>query len=220
MNNNKTKRLVVTAMLCAIAYIAVVCIRIPIVSIDFLKFEPKDVVITIAGFMYGPLSSFIISVVVSFIEMITISSTGPIGLIMNILSSCAFSCCAAAIYKKRHDMYGAAIGLGVGTVAMTAMMLIWNYAITPLYMGMARSDVAAMLIPIFLPFNILKGAINASLTLALYKPAVTVLRKARLVEATDYSVKQHKKTSVGTAIVSLILLATCVIIILAIRGII
>ena len=58
-NDRIVKKLVLIAMLAAIAYIMVFVIRIPVVL--FLKYEPKDVIITIAGFMMGPMASFIIS---------------------------------------------------------------------------------------------------------------------------------------------------------------
>ena len=85
----RTRRLAVMGLLCAVAYVVVAVCRIPIV--EFLKYEPKDVVIVIGGFLYGPLAAFAISAVVSLVEMITISSTGWYGLLMNILSSCAFA---------------------------------------------------------------------------------------------------------------------------------
>ena len=65
---------------------------------------------------------------------------------------------------------------------MTVIMLLWNYLITPLYMGYPRETVAAMLIPTFLPFNLLKSGLNSAILLLIYKPVVTALRKARLIE--------------------------------------
>jgi hypothetical protein len=52
------KKLVLLAMLAAVAYLIVSVIRIPVVL--FLSYEPKDVVITIGGFLLGPMASFII----------------------------------------------------------------------------------------------------------------------------------------------------------------
>ena len=45
----RTRRLAVMGLLCAVAYVIVAVCRIPIVS--FLKYEPKDVVIVIGGFL-------------------------------------------------------------------------------------------------------------------------------------------------------------------------
>ena len=160
--NNRIKKITMIAMLTALAYVAMLLIKIPVVL--FLNYEPKDTVIVIGGFIFGPVTSFIISFVVSLIEMITVSSTGYIGAIMNLISTCAFACTAAYIYKKKHDMKGAVIGLIAGTLTMVGVMLLWNYLITPLYMKTSRADVAAMLIPVFLPFNLIKGSVNTALT--------------------------------------------------------
>jgi len=89
------------AMLCALAFVAVVAIRIPLIPmLPFLEYEPKDIIILTGGFLFGPMSAALISVIVSFIEMFTISSTGIIGLIMNVLSTVAFVCPAAYLYKN------------------------------------------------------------------------------------------------------------------------
>ena len=176
--NSKTKKLTTIAMMAALAYVVMMVCRIPVVL--FLKYEPKDVIITIGGFLFGPLTSFIISAVVSVVEMITVSDTGIIGMIMNLISSCSFCCTAAFIYKKKHTLKGAVAGLAAGTVVVTAVMLLWNYLITPIYMGYPREAVAELLLPAFLPFNLLKGVLNSAITLLLYKPVVTALRREDL----------------------------------------
>lgn len=215
--NTKTKKLVTSAMFAAIAYVVVAIVRIPIVL--FLSYEPKDVIITIAGFLYGPLTSFLISTVVSLIEMVTISDTGIIGCIMNALSSWSFACAAAFIYKKKHNIRGAVEGLALGTVLMTGVMLLWNYLITPLYMGYSREAVTELLLPFFLPFNLLKGGLNTALLLLIYKPIVTALRKASLLESSA-STNTAKGRNIGIVIVSSLLLCTCVLYALSLRGII
>ena len=89
-SRQKNKKLVSMAMLCALAYLVMLVGRIPIVL--FLKYDPKDIVIAIGGFLYGPMSAFLISAVVSVVEMVTVSDTGLWGLLMNVLSTCAFVC--------------------------------------------------------------------------------------------------------------------------------
>ncbi len=148
--NNNTKKITTTAMLAAIAYVVVVVGRIPVVL--FLKYDPKDITITLGGLIWGPLTSFIVSVIVSMIEMVTISENGILGCIMNIVSSCSFACTAAAIYKKKRTLKGAVTGLLAGSVAMVLVMMLWNYLIAPIYMGYPREAVAKLLIPAFLPF--------------------------------------------------------------------
>ena len=169
-------------MFCAIAYVLTLVGKLVPNVEGFLSYDPKDVAVVILGFIMGPLASVLVSVVVSLIEMLSVSSTGPIGMLMNVLSTCAFAVPAAIIYKKFHSQKGAVIGLGVGVVSMAIMMVLWNYIVTPMYMGVDRATVAGMLVPVFLPFNLIKGGLNATLTMLLYKPVVGSLRAAKLIE--------------------------------------
>ena len=169
-------------MFCAIAYVLTLIGKLVPNVAGFLSYDPKDVAVVILGFIMGPLASVLVSVVVSLIEMLSVSSTGPIGMLMNILSTCAFAVPAAIIYKKYHSQKGAVIGLGVGVVSMAIMMVLWNYIVTPMYMGVDRATVAGMLVPVFLPFNLIKGGLNTTLTMLLYKPIVGSLRAAKLIE--------------------------------------
>ena len=222
MNKNlteRTKKLTIMAMLCALAYIAVVVIHFPLVpAVPFLEYEPKDVIIVIGGFLFGPLSAACIAVIVSFIELITISSTGIIGLIMNILSTVAFVCPAAWAYRKNHTMSGAITGLISGTILLTAVMVLWNYLITPIYMGYPREAVVVLLIPAFIPFNLLKGAINTALTLLIYKPLVTTLRKSGLLETSSSNGSSVRQFHVGISLIAVLVLITCILFVLVLQG--
>lgn len=214
----RAKTVVTVGMLCAVAFAAkLISNVIPIAVAGFLEFDLKDVVIVIAGFICGPMAAVAISVIVSLIEMLTISGTGPIGLLMNILSSCAFACVASVFYRKNHSMKGAVLSLGLGVLCMTAVMLLWNYLVTPLYMGIERSVVTGMLLPVFLPFNLVKGGINAALTLLLYKPVVTALRRAGLIEPAPAGTGSVKW---GVMLAAFVLLATFVVLALVLAGVI
>ena len=224
MSNSSRSRIdlrtwVAMAMLTAVAYVVMYLSKmLPSVN-GFLDFDFKDVVICISGFIYGPLPAAIISIVVAVVEMVTISHTGPIGLLMNILATCSFCCTATFIYKKHHTMKGAVIGLSLGVIALVIVMLLWNYLITPLYQKIPREVVAAMLPTVFLPFNLAKGGMNMAATLLLYKPVVTALRKARLVAPSQGS-GQARKLNVGFLLFSLALLATFVTLALVLWGVI
>ena len=215
MRNNSRftpKQMVMLALLASIAYLVVSLIRIPVVM--FLKYEPKDVIITIGGFLFGPMASFVVSLLVSLIEMVTISETGPIGALMNLLSTCCFACTAAYLYKRNRTMIGAIVALVVGSLFMTAAMLLWNWLITPLYMGYPREAVAAMLIPVFLPFNLLKAGLNTAFVLFLYKPLVNALRKTGLVASRE----QTGNAKMGASLLGVLLLATCILLLLVFQG--
>jgi riboflavin transporter FmnP len=217
--NEKTKRICIIGMLCAVAYLMVVTIRIPIAL--FLKYEPKDVVITIGGLIFGPMTSLLISLIVSLVEMFTISDTGIWGFVMNVLATCAFSCTAAWIYKKKRTIKGAVIGLLAGCGLMVALMLLWNYLITPIYMGYPREAVAALLVPVFLPFNLFKGGLNAAITLLLYKPIVSALRKASLLPASEKESENKGASGMLRMLpAAAVILATSILILLVMKGVI
>ena len=214
---DKIKMVVTMGMLCALAYIVMSVGKIPVVL--FLKYEPKDVIIALGAFIYGPVAGAIISVIVSAIEMISVSDTGIIGFLMNVISTCAFVCPAAIIYKKMHNMRGAIVGLIVGVVFMTGLMILWNYIITPFYMHLPREEVAKLLVPAFLPFNLIKGCINAALTILLYKPVVKGLRKARLLPEVKAATGKGK-INPGMMLAAAIVLITGILLILVLRGLI
>ena len=212
-----THKIVVTAMLCAVSFIATLIGQLVPPVAGFLSYDPKDAIVVIAGFIYGPMTAVIISLVESTVEMLTMSSTGIYGLIMNVLSTCAFALPAALLYKKIHSMKGAVVGLLLGMISMTVMMLLWNYIITPFYMGQPREVVAAMLVPVFLPFNLIKSGINAGISLVLYKPLVTALRKANLLPAEAADGKSH--FHLGFTIFSVVVLVTFILLFLVFTGV-
>jgi len=210
------RKIVLMAMLAAASYIVVALIRIPVVAMPPLSYEPKDTVITISGFLLGPLSALVISLVVSLVEMVTISTTGWIGAVMNFVSTCSFACIAALVYKKKHNLWGAITGLLVASVTMVAVMLLWNWILTPIYSGWPRAAVEPMLIPVFLPFNALKAGLNSALVLGLYKPLTTALRKARLLPENKAS---HGKMKLGVYLFAGLLLITCILLLLVMQGV-
>ena len=210
------KTITLMAMLCAIAFVAKLLSNVFPNVAGFLSFDLKDVVIVISGFMLGVMPAALITVVVSLIEMLTVSSTGPIGLIMNILASCSFACIAAAFYQRRRSMKNSILGLIAGTLCMTVIMLLWNWLITPLYMKVPREVVTGMLLTVFLPFNLLKGGINSTLALLLYKPIVNALRSAGLLE-TGISGKGTVRW--GMKAVYAVLLITFILLALVLAGV-
>lgn len=214
---SNAKTMVSLGMLAAIAYVAMYLSKLLPQVMGFLQFDLKDTVICIGGFIFGPLAAALVSIVVAFIEMITVSDTGPIGFLMNVLSTCAFCCTASFIYKKKHSMVGAVVGLASGTIALTAVMLLWNYLVTPIYMVMDRAFVASLLLPVFLPFNLVKGGINMAAILLLYKPVVGALRKAHLVAPSE---NKKSKFNFGFLLFALLLLATFIVLMLVLAGII
>ena len=194
------KKITTLAMLAAMAYIVMAFIRIPIMpAAPFLEYDPKDIFFVIAGFLFGPLESLVIIVLVCLIEMVTVSTSGPIGLLMNVIASVCFVIPAALIYKKKKTLPFAVIGLAAGVLCMTGSMVLWNWLISPLYMGVPKEVIVPMLPTVFAPFNLIKAGINMGLTLMIYKPISTILRKSGILEEKSASKKVATKVSTETA---------------------
>lgn len=196
-------KLIMLGLFVALAYASLFVFHF---KLQFLSFEPKDSIIIISAFMYGPIAGALVAVVTALIEMMTISSTGLYGLVMNIASSAVLAAVAGLIYKHKRTMAGAIISLIAAILVMTAAMVGANVLITPLYMGAPRSTVIGLIVPLLIPFNIVKGIFSASIAMILYKPFITALRAARLVPASEESSAKLNKTSIVVTVVSLIVI--------------
>ena len=215
-----TKKLCALAMMSALAFVLAAFVRIPMVSMPplILRYDPKDVIIVIAGFIYGPMSAILVAAVVSFIQMITVSATGFFGLFMNISASVAFCCPAALIYKKNRTVKGAILGLAIGVVFATAIMLMLNSFIVPLFTNRPREQVLPFLIPAFLPFNLISNTLNAALAMLFYKHIKAILQSTGLMPITEDTGKKGE-FSKSIFIASLFVILTCVVWVLILQGI-
>ncbi len=173
-----TKRLVLTAIFAALAYAAMSVFRF---NVTFLTFDLKDAVITLAGLLLGPVTALTVSLLVAVLEFITVGDTGWYGLVMNFTSSATFSVVCALVYAYNKKLSGAIISLCSGVVVMVAVMMGMNLLVTPFYQGVSRSVIVDMIPTLFLPFNIVKGLVNAALVMILYKPVHRAMQAARLM---------------------------------------
>lgn len=211
MKKTKTAYLTLAALFSALAYLTVFVFRIPFIpAVGWLKFESKDCVIALESLILGPSYGVITSLIVSLLEMVTISDTGPIGALMNFLSTCSFVLPVGLMYKYKKSAKTAVIGLCFSVVLTTALMLMWNYFITPLYLNTPRELIVPLLLPGFLPFNLIKCTINACLTYILYKPLITVLRKSRMLPESSHKTPSSKGAVAVYIICSIVVLAAIV----------
>lgn len=215
----KLRKLTIMAAIIAMAYV-VSLFRVQVVL--FLEFEAKDVLLVIAGFLFGAIPGLICSVITAILEFLlnpASSDTQIYGLMMNIISSCLFVGVSSVIYQRKRTLKWAVIALICGALFMTGGMLLWDYFIIPLYMmGVTRADVAPMLLTAFLPFNLLKGALNATITMLLYKPLTTALRSAKLLPSSQSA--KSNNSFLPVTILSILILTSLVGALLAWKGII
>ena len=185
MERNKkfleTKTVVGIAVFAALAFVLSLFIRFPVM---FLTFDVKDAIICTAAFIYGPVSAPIIAVLTALLELITVSSTGLYGFLMNFFSSASLATTASLIYRgNRRTLNGAIVSLLLAVVTMVAVMMAANVLITPYYMTGGSVEAVVKLIPsVLLPFNLAKGLLNAAITLLMYKPIKIAMKRAGLLK--------------------------------------
>lgn len=221
MKKQNLRKYLVLAMFMALAYISLLVMKIGGVG-GFLTFDVKDAVITVAAMQFGPLSGIVISLVVSFIEMVTISGTGPWGFLMNFVGSAAFAAIASAIYlympRLKKTLAGAVVGLATAAVAMTGVMLLMNILVTPIYMHVSLETVYSLLLPLLLPFNLIKAVANAAIVFVLYKPLCVALRKIHVMDGETAVPYRMTKRSVVFLVMGLLILIACILLLVLTFG--
>ena len=211
-NERRIKAIVLVAMFSALAFVTtVVCSYIPRVA-GFLSLEFKDAVIVLCSLILGPMSGLLIAILVPVFESFTISTTMWYGLVMNILSSATFVLVTGTIYKYKRTFYGAIVGLLAGVFSVTAVMLLANLVITPLYLGIDAGDILRNYIPtILLPFNLIKALMNAAIVLIFYKPLSNILKRIGVIESAPAGVTNNTKSKIRYLVVTAISMVIIVV---------
>ena len=182
----KVLRLCIMAMLTALSVVLIAVIRFPIFPppADFLEYDPADIPVLIGAMMLGPIPGILILFVASAIQAITVSSVnGIIGFFMHFIASSALVLVSSLIYRKKKTIPSLIIGLVLGTLAMVVVMIPLNLIFIPPLVEMTAGiqitakDVAAMIVPTIIPFNLIKAGVNSAITFAVFTPIAHVLKK-------------------------------------------
>lgn len=168
-NTNRwdTRQLVTMALMCAIG-VLLSFVEFPLLpGAAWLKYDASAMPAMVSGFAYGPGAGLAVGIVGAIIHGILMADFS--GAVMNILVVIGFVLPAALIYRTRRTFKSAVVGLVLSVILATAMAAVGNLVITPAWLGVPLDAVIAMLIPILIPFNIAKAALNSVLTLIVYK---------------------------------------------------
>ncbi len=214
MSRDKLRRIVLIALFGAISYAVMLVIHFPV---SFLTLDVKDAVITLCGLYFGPAAAILLSILVPLLEMVTVSTTGLYGLVMNILSTASLAVTASVIYKYKKSLLGAILGLVSGVCGMVAVMMLFNLLVTPHYMGVTVSMVQGLIPTLLLPFNVVKGVLNVALVLLLYKPLSLVLQRAGVLPRSSHPYRMDARTVI-VMIVSLALMIASLVIVFTVLG--
>ena len=167
-----TRKLTTMGILAALSVVLVFFIHFPIFpQAPFLEYDPADIPILIVTFAYGPLAGLLVAVVAAVVQGITVSAqSGFYGILMHVISTGSFILTAGLIYRVRHTRIGAGVAIICAVLVNAAVMAAANLVVTPVFLGAPVETVRAMLLPVIIPFNLIRSGINGVVTFLLYKP--------------------------------------------------
>lgn len=178
-----TKTLTSLGVLAAFSVVLMLAIRVPFPPAPFLEYDPADVPILIGAFLFGPVGGLILTALVSLLQGLTVSAgSGFIGIVMHLAATGCFAVFAGFLYQKNRTRKTAYLALALGVLIQTAIMAGMNLWLTPVFMETPREAVLSMMLPVIIPFNLLKAGINALLTAFVYKRIHKLLTKLKLME--------------------------------------
>lgn len=181
MNNAiDSKKIALTALFTA-ASLVLSFVQIPLFpAAPWLMYDPSGIACLIAAMAFGPKVGAVVAIV-SWLPRVFLD---PFGAPMGMLSTCAFIVPAALIYRSRNRSRSSALaGMLAGAALSIALSCAMNLVVTPLYTAISVEQVAAMIIPILLPFNFLKMVVNVIAGQVLLTPCMNVLKAQGGIDA-------------------------------------
>ena len=188
-----TRKLVMTAMLAAVATVLIL-LNFPLPFMpSFVKFDFSELPALIASFSMGPQYGVLVCLIKNLINLITKFETFGVGELSNFLHGIALVLPAGLVYRFIGGRKGALIGSLIGSVLMALVCFPINYFITyPIYAtafipGATVEEGIAAIISMYqailppvgelwqcllifnVPFTLMKGLVNALLTFLIYK---------------------------------------------------
>lgn len=167
----KTQQLVMLGMLSAVAYLLMLTIKFPILpAAPFLKYDPSDAAGLIAGILYGPGSG----IAVAALKDAFFFARNPFGITADFIAAATFVGVTAWVYHRGAGTTTSRLlrAAAFGVAARVLVMIPANFVILRLQLGLPPERVAGMLLPAIIPFNTLKGVMNAILAFVVAVPLV------------------------------------------------
>lgn len=177
--NRKTLHLVVVGILAALSLCLELLVHFPVLSAaPYLLYSPGDIPIIIAAIVLGPAAGVAAAFVNATLFVLLTGQGGPWGALMHFIASGGMALVIGWLHSKSKRLE---LALPAGVLTRIALMAPLNLLVTPLYTGMTVQQVAQLIVPVIIPFNLIHGGLNSLLTFALMKAAPNAFR----LKATD-----------------------------------
>ena len=191
----RTRKLTVTAMLSAVAFLLMfVEISLPMIIPSFVKMDLSDLPALIGAFSLGPVFGVVIELLKNLLHIVFKGTTSAgIGELCNFVLGAAFVAVAGVIYRRIHTRRGALIASLAGAAAMAVVSVPMNFFVTyPFYasvFGGMENIIAAYqailpsvnsllqcLLIFNAPFTLVKGLLDVLVCFLIYKPLSKVIQ--------------------------------------------
>lgn len=175
---NNVRLIVLIAMLGAAAFILMATIQVPVLpSAPYLRYDPSDVIGLIAALMAGPVAGVAVVVLKDALYLL-FRARSIFGPLANLLAVATFVGVAGWVLRgRRLTLFSLVAACAAGGLARILVMIPANFIILNLQFGMPPARVAALLVPVILPFNAMTTVINTVLTAGI----VLAIRRRGLV---------------------------------------
>lgn len=172
------RKICTMGILAALSVVLIFLVHFPIFpAAPYYEYDPADIPILIGGFAYGPLAGFIITIVASLIQALTVSAqSGIVGFVMHVIATGTMVMVSSIYYNKHKTHKGAIIALVLGCISRALIMIPANLIITTRYWGVPIEAVKAMLPTIIVPFNLIVSVANSIVVLLIYKTLRKIIK--------------------------------------------
>ena len=196
----RTRKIAVIGIFSAISGV-LMFLEIPLwFAPSFYELDFSEIPVLICAFAYGPVAGVVAELCKIFVKLfLKGTSTAFVGDLANFIIGCTLILPASIIYHVKKTRNAALIGMGVGTVVMTAFGSAFNaFYLIPAYVvlfgmpleaivGMGNAvnpnitSVETLVLFAVVPFNLLKGVTVSAITFLLYKKLSPVIHAQHAV---------------------------------------
>lgn len=193
--SKKINTMVKIGILVAISVILMTFLEFPVPFFpEWLKIDLSDIPAMLGAFALGPVEAVIIELLKNILHIAVKGTTsGGVGELANFIIGASLVMPAAIVYMKNKTKNSALIGLIIGIILMTVIGSIANYYILiPIFAKIMPlkqifsiaaivnpkiKDTTTYIVYAVIPFNLIKGIVEAFITFILYKRLSGVLHR-------------------------------------------
>ena len=180
-NSSSVKRLALDGVMAALGVVLMLLVRFPLIpAAPWMLYDGGDIPAIVGALIVGPWHGLLILAVICLVQLLTPNSSGFYGLLMHFLASGLMVFLPAFVWRRRGTQKALIISLIAAALLMTAVMIPLNLLIAPLFLGTSLDDVIKMIVPILIPFNLVKGLINIAASYLIFRGIQGIVRKIEL----------------------------------------